>query len=296
MAISLSYSAAQKYILSPYSFFLHYYLRLRPTKISSPLVWGSAVDEGLNALLAPPLDRSPEALVKAKAAFDKAWLNVEHNGRTVDLSKPGTVSFSKIEITESLEIENKEEGIDRTWSWMKLKGHLVLEAYAEQIVPQIQEVLQVQSKVRLTNIDSDVFTGIIDLVARYKDGKVYVFDNKTAGAKYKADSVITSGQLSTYYEARREDYELSGAGYIVIQKKLRKKHPRVQIDIIIDEINEDLIGQTFSDYDMVLEGIKRAQFPCSGKCKDAFWGCAYAKWCESGDMTGLEYVPERKDK
>jgi RecB family exonuclease len=295
LGISLSFSAAQKYLLSPYSWYAHYMLRLRPVAISSPLVWGSAIDEGLNALLAPPLDRSPEALVKAKEAFNKAWKIANHNGRVVDLSKPGAVKFSKTEITESLEIEEKVEGIDRTWAWMKKKGELILEAYAEQIVPQLQEVYEVQSKVDLKNDTDDSFIGIVDVIAKYQD-KVVIFDNKTSGSKYKADSVVTSAQLSTYFEAKKEQYKPDAAGYIVLQKKLRKKHPRVQIDIIIDDINEELIEQTFQNYDEALAGIKAGKFECSGMCKQAFCGCSYQKYCESGqtDMTGLEFVKEKK--
>ncbi len=294
MGIQLSFSACQKYLLSPFSYYLHYLLRLRPVEISSALIFGSALDEGLNALLAPPLTKTPERLQQAKNKFIEAWTKTNFNGEEVILSRPGAVKFSKTEIKECFEVENKEEGVDRTWAWMRHKGLTILEAYAEQVLPQLEEVYEVQSKVDLKNEVGDSFVGVVDLIAKI-NGKIWIIDNKSASVKYKEDSVRTSAQLSTYFEAKREQYDLAGAAYIVYQKKLRKKVPKVQIDIILDEINEGLIDRTFSEYDRALEGIKLGQFECSGNCRKQYWKCQYEAYCLSGgkDLTGLTYVDKK---
>src|SRR5882757_623982 len=130
--ISLSFSACQKYLLSARSWYLHYSLRLRPVEQGSALAFGSAIDDALNVLLAPPLNRSPEALVVAKRKFDEIW----------GLNKTANIKYSKADLDDSL-IGTIPEGVNKSWASLREKGLLILEAYAEQIVPRIKEVIEV---------------------------------------------------------------------------------------------------------------------------------------------------------
>lgn len=245
--------------------------------------------------------------MNTKVAMEKfllAWSKSEVDGQQIYLNKPGVIKFSKADYNESLLTEFDQEaiknGVDKSWISMARKGALIIEAYAEQILPKIQEVFFVQKNIKLTNADGDSFVGVIDFCARWEDGKVYIFDNKTTSVKYKEDSVITSEQLSTYVEAMKDDIKIDGAGYITIPKKIRKqKLPLVPIEVILGNISEDLIEKTFQMYDEVLHGIKMGRFPCTPeKCAETPWGCGFERYCESDgkDLTGLKFHQKRLDK
>ena len=74
MGIKLSHSAAQKYKTCPAQYKLHYIDRIRPNKLGSALLFGSASDEALNTLLETKLDNPPENatddLDRLKQGFD----------------------------------------------------------------------------------------------------------------------------------------------------------------------------------------------------------------------------------
>ena len=291
MGIKLSYSAAQKYLLSPFSYFAHYFLRLRPTQQSSALAFGAALDSAFNSLLMDKKDGITVQLSLANRIFTNEW-------NKVDLDK---IKFSKADLDENILTEDDLTitGPARTWRSLLRKGHLLIEEYYNQVLPKLEKVLLVQHTINMTNKDGDAFTGIVDLVAQI-DGKIYLCDNKSSSTTYKADSADTSEQLSTYYEALKDNYNLAGVAYIIIPKALRKKKkPVVDIKIIFGQAHEELIAKTFNDYDKVLHGIKTAQFPCTPeKCLKSPFGCVYKDFCASQgkNLTGLEYVEKRNEK
>jgi PD-(D/E)XK nuclease superfamily len=299
MGIQLSFSACDRYLTSAFSYYLHYMLRIRPEENSSALFFGSAIDTGLNELLRPPLDRSPEALVRAKAAFAAAWGAAEINGEQVILSNPGVIKFSKADYDESVFPDFAGPGtfLNPSWQSMRYKGLMILEAYAAQVVPKIREVLAVQREISLTNDLGDVFIGVVDLIVVWEDGRRLLLDNKTAARKYDKNAVEISEQLATYFEAVKDEYQLDGIGFVVIPKKFRRKvEPLVPIDIMIGQVNEGIVAQTFEKYENVLDGIKNARFPCEqAKCCSKPWPCSYKRFCDSGgiDMTGLRYEKKR---
>ncbi len=286
--IKISFSAAQKFLLSPFSYYAHYFLRLRATEIGSALVFGSALDAGINSLLNDKKDNVTPDLQKAKKVFKDVFIREDSTA----------IKYSKADLDEDLLTEEDlNSGLNKSWLSLNKKGEVLLEEYCNQILPKLEKVLLVQHEINLTNKSGDAFTGVIDLVAQI-DGKTYVIDNKSASKKYTPESANESSQLSTYFEAIKSDYELDGVAYIVIPKTIRKrKLPRVEIQVILGSPNEELINQTFNDYDLVLTGIKTGQFPCTPeKCCKEFWGCTYQRYCESGgvDMTGLQFVDKKK--
>lgn len=209
--------------------------------------------------------------------------------------------------------KSKEKGLD----WMeekvistaclmslKQKGLVMLEAYTQQVMPHIKP-LAVQKFIKLHNEEGDTFTGYIDLVAIIKvnkdspydipkefetyDGAVVVFDNKTSSVKYKSDSVKTSAQLATYFEAVSKEYKPEYAGYIVIPKQIRKqKLPKVPIDVIVDRIDESLIASTFEEYNKNCALIKDGEFPRKlDSCQTKYGPCTYYQLCHHKSMAGL---------
>jgi hypothetical protein len=298
--MQLSFSACQKYLLSPMSWYLHYLLRVRPIQQGSALVFGSALDAGFNSLLQDKKDGVEVSLAKAKSEFNKVF------GAT----NPKEIKYSKADYdTSSLPLDffpesmivgsSTDRDIPIEWHCLKFKGHIMIEEYAEQVLPRIQEVYEIQKEINLTNEVGDTFTGIIDLIAKIDD-KILICDNKSSSITYAQDSVANSEQLASYYEAMKNDYKLDGACYIVVSKKLRKvKLPRVQIDMIFGSIDENLIAKTFEGYEQVLYGVKNGRFECTRDqrdgCCSAPWGCAYKTYCVSNgtDMTGLKIEEKR---
>lgn len=295
MGIQLSFSAAQRYILSPMSYFLHYHLRLRPIETGSALIFGSALDAGLNSLLEAKRDGKDIDVDKAIIEFTRVF-------KTVD---PNSIKYSKADgdatsLPSDFLFENENPIYPLPWHCLMFKGHILIQEYATQVLPRIEKVLEVQKTISLKNELGDEFTGIIDFVAQI-DGKIYICDNKSSSIKYAEDSVGESGQLATYYEAMKDEYDLAGACFVVIPKGLRKKKlPIVDISMIFGSIKEELIDKTFTDYERVLEGVKTGQFNCTrnerGGCCSTPWGCSYKNWCDSGatDLTGLKYEEKRK--
>ena len=282
--INLSHTAKEKYMDSPRAYYLHYLLNLREEKCGSALFFGNAMDNGLNVLL---LERDLE---KAKQEFDKQMRTFSYNNETLDILKTDKIKYSKSDLDESLIPEDTEEHL-KAWTSLRAKGMMFLEAYYKEILPKIKKVLAVQQYIDIRNEAGDKIIGFIDLICEWEDGRVIIFDNKTSSVDYKQDKLQDDApQLATYMESSiAKKLNVTHQGYIVISKKIRKKEPRVRIDVIIDQVPETLIEKTFNDYNKVLAGVKRGEFQCSGTC-DKPWGkCPYKAYCESdgADLTGL---------
>lgn len=260
-------------------------MRLRPTDRGSALAFGGAVDEGLNSLL---IDKRDGREIRVDVA--KAMFNVEFKK-----NNPHEIKYSKADVDTALftkeELASDQHENDFRFESLIRKGHLIIEAYAEQVIPRLEKVILVQHEISLTNELGDSLIGIVDLVAQI-DGKVYILDNKTSSIKYSEDAVAISQQLGTYFDALQDEYKLDGAGYIVIPKNIRKKkEPRVPIEIKLGNVSENVIDETFEMYESVLDGIKNGRFECTRNCCKMPWPCPYKNYCDSGgkDLTGLKY-------
>lgn len=248
----------------------------------------------------------PEILEIAKNMFVTAWNYQKVDDKEIDLSGRNTIKYSKSDFDESIlidedRLETVEEGKDPNWVSLKRKGLMILEAYQTQILPRIKQVLFVQKDIKLENDEGDSFIGFVDFCAVWDDGRTIIFDNKTSSIKYADDSASTSEQLATYFEATRDELKVDAVGYVVIPKKVRKKkEPLIPIEVVIGEIDEKVVNDTFEMYDDVLSGIRLGKFECTRDqedgCCSAPWGCAYKKYCESNgkDLTGLTFHQERK--
>lgn len=273
--MKISHSAKETYLECGYKYFLHYLLKLRPVEQKSALIFGDAVDQGLNHLL---LTRN---LDEAITIFHATW------GRTENLE----IGFSKSDLEEHLlpkqEFKNDQE---KYWHSLNVKGEILLKEYAAQILPRIREVIAVQIDDKIPNEDGDELVIKTDFICVWEDGKRILFDNKTSSVKYTKDSVEKSPQLATYFEALRDQYKLDACGYIVIPKRTNiKKLPAVEITVIIDEVSQETIDKTYEDYDMVLANVKAGNFPKNTKsCIGKYGRCQFYDYCHSGSMKGLK--------
>lgn len=234
MGIRLSHSSRNTYQVCGRKYQLHYLERYRPVTISSPLIFGSAIDSALNVMLEGKND--PEILSKAINEFDRSWEIGQNSLREpTDMPLNPNIKYSRYDLDPDLlvkrdwadlfkrdknffETKNRVDNdlkAGMQWldvpeddrmvinyaNWMSLskKGHLLLTAYHKDILPQIKRVLAVQMNIELDDGSGNILNGVIDAVVETQDGKVIILDNKTSSQKYDLDSVAGSEQLATYY-------------------------------------------------------------------------------------------------
>lgn len=244
------------------------------------------------------------------------------------------------EIKQNIKDKRKIDATDQSYfnyaSWLTLKnkGHLLLELYKEEIMPQIKRVVSIQKKVELPNEQGDVITGYIDFEAEFvgKEG-IYTVDNKTSGSNYKKSDINEKGQLPLY-----DEFTQNGkAAYVVLLKKigfLKEKtcqkcgavttrnvkkcaeggkgkdrcngefdivevvNPKYQI--LFDEIDEGKKDLLFEEICDILEKIEEGDFPQdrSNQCFQYGKPCIYYNYCRSNpmdpDTEGLKYEVQRK--
>ncbi len=309
--MKLSWSSTQTYLENPRKFLLKYILKYREKTIGSALVFGNAIDKGLNILLT-----TKNVQVAEEYAIEELT-RYKLNGEVLELNNTDKVIYSNSDIDLDLLEESqalgyepvlaelleakRNEGLDpeqqRIFNQianlcLKEKARMIIKAYNEQIMPNIKEVLFVQQPFTITNDINDEFIGFIDLKCVWDDGTIkgiVRFDNKTTSKKYEDNSVAESGQLATYDVA--DDYSADYSGFIAIHKKIRKnKEPRVRIQVIIDNVSQETIDKTFEDYDRVNMLVKRGEFPANCEsCKINKYNqrCQYYDICFHNDYSNV---------
>lgn len=279
MGITLSHTAKNKYLNCPLSWYMHYKLKLRERIVGSALPFGTAIDAAQEALL------KGKTLEEAIKIFDDLWIAPKINGKQLDGPTTKLIKFSKA--------DGKEGLADTAWGNLREKGHLLIAAYQQEIMPSIKDVLAVQKRISIKNDYGDSIIGFADMIVKWEDGRNILFDNKTSSKKYPLDAVTEgdkAGQLALYFEALQEEYSLDAAGFIVLEKEIRVREPRTRIQTLIDTVPENIIEETFQEFEEVLTGIKLGQFPSNHPHCNQFYGdCICNKYYPSNgtDMTGL---------
>lgn len=238
----LSHSQVSKYTMCPKSYEYHYIKRLRPKLNPASLIFGSALDSGLNELLLPT-GRTPEEVfietftsvngVSVKDNINYTYAASDFDGELLpELSDEdaATMSILKEKKTKyGLEGLTEEERVFfNGWHWesLKVKGLLMLQAYRTKVLPLIEKVIAVQVPIDLTNGD-DSITGFIDFIAEIKGHGTCLLDNKTSSIEYAKDSVIVSPQLALYKHAVQHLYPINKAGYVVMRKQVVKNRNKI---------------------------------------------------------------------
>lgn len=208
--IKLSNTSVNLYKQCSYCWFLHYKENIRPVKTSSALVFGSALDAALNKLLLT------KNFTKAVVVFEKEW-----NKYIEDEN----INYFKNDLDEKLlehfPFMGSDKGLaKKEWDSLLIKGQMLLEAYYQEILPKIKEVIAVQEPITVKNSTGDEIVGFLDLIVEWEDGKRYLLDNKSSSRKYEENSAKEGQQLPLYYFAVKNKYKLDGIGYIVLLKKI----------------------------------------------------------------------------
>lgn len=241
------------------SYKLHYIDKIRPTTTTSALIFGSALDNGLNTLLLT------KDLVLAKETFEQHFKYNKINDVEIyvptslqlvykdtdfdhDILSETDVECLKKEI-ETLGLPASSDYLstykkikkDKTvfgdngviyynyasWLSLRQKGILMLEGYNTKIVPKLTKIHLVQHEFKLENSQGDSVIGVIDLVADVEGHGTVILDNKSAARPYESDSVRTSEQLSMYMHAIGDDFNTRKAGYIVALKNVNKNKVKI---------------------------------------------------------------------
>lgn len=205
----LSYSAARKFQECAKSYEYHYINKYRSKYQSSALVFGTAIDVAFGSML----KKESDWLQK----YEKIWKFQKINDKYQYLPKCVDIVYSDSEMDFDLLLPQDHDKIKaelkindvksfyedlkeakQTYSWDILpyekklafnfinwfslfrKGIVMLNSLEKNIVPNIIEVLDTQTYVKLVNADGDVITGFADMVVRYKGyDKPMVLDLKT---------------------------------------------------------------------------------------------------------------------
>lgn len=361
MKLRLSYSQIRLYSECGMKYKYSYIDRLREKTKSGALLFGTAIDKAMEACLKnqevneykvfddtfthQDINKNivyiPDSTLVVYAASDYDY----------DLLQPEDIKFLTAKINELLpeysgedvdavfkrcatakkqkgfrhfrESENKFLNLCN-WLSMRRKGHLMLKAHRERVLPNITKVVGTQVKVELDN-GHDSLIGYADLVAHWMgEDQPTVFDYKTSSIEYEADSVLTSPQLTIYSHA----LGVKKAGYIVFRKGILKNKvktcsqcgmdgtgsraksctnegsgkrcggswdeiikPEVDIQIITDLIPEQTENIVMENVDAVNKAIHSGVFTRNfSACKQGYGDCPYIKLCFKNSTEDLEQV------
>lgn len=121
--------------------------------------------------------------------------------------------------------ENELKFLNRaSWLSLKRKGEIILDAFKDQFMPLVEEVIEVQKHAYLKDDNTgDAITGYIDFILRIKgyDSPI-IFDLKTSANLYKQEQIDVSDQLTLYAALEGGKYNTDLVGYVVCVKNIKK--------------------------------------------------------------------------
>ena len=301
----ISQSAYKKYTTCPKMYDYHYNQKLRPKGTSSSLLFGSAMDEALNALLLGTGD--PQQVFKDNFT-EEMCEGIEYHKNDLDEKV-----FSP---QQTMELRGRTMEF-KTFASLRVKGRLLIEAYIEEIYPLIGEVHAVQRELKGRR-------GFIDVIADLEGHGKVLIDHKTSSRPYKSDAVTGDIQLILYCQ----EENLSKAGFIVLNKQMKydktckkcgksnysshrtcnehkngvrchgsfKFEAKALIQLIVDDVpkaDKDMVAKSF---EQVEQSISDGVFPMNLQSCRSYFGkdCPYLNKCLTNNEDMLEYVKEEK--
>jgi hypothetical protein len=288
----LSNSAVNKYLECGKKYEFHYKMRLRDPTKSAALVFGDAMDSGLNSM-AMGLSDYQEAFNRkfefnkfegsdieefipdntklryADSDFDKDLLT-EEDEKNIE-QKCDQLGFGSLKAPDIIKLvfdRKKAVGYNNmhndevklfnfiNWLSLKRKAPIMFEAYKKHVLPRIKKVHQVQKYIEITNHDGDKVIGYIDMIIDFEldDGRVVklIADNKTSSMEYERDAVIKSQQLIIYCIAEN----ISHAAFFVIRKGILKNKTKVCNTCGHNGIKDDGRLTTAKSCDSIINGSR----------------------------------------
>lgn len=249
----LSHTAINMYKNCSLCYKLHYLKFVRPKKVKSYFLFGGVIDKALNKLLLTGV--YSEAIKELNVEWTKA-------------AQENEIEYSKSDMIEGMD----------GWASLLWKAEVLVQEYMKQIYPKIKKVIAVQEAVSLKNVDGDEIVGFLDVIVEWEDGKTYLLDHKTSSAKYAVNSASESPQLALYHYIGKDKYKIDGVGYIVLPKKLRKKAPYIDIQVILDTLKEGLEDEVVEDFDRINTLISNKVFDKKHNPNGKYGPCPYSAY------------------
>lgn len=331
----LSHSACCKYLSCPFSYDAYYNKGIQPVKKGSALVFGIGIDAGLNALLlnnAEAIDEYYKAvsaiplgnMIPGQYDYDHELLNENQKINLLkQLREFGYQGDNIDSLAETLlrRIKDGEVLSDNQYcaidllarACLEVKAELMFQAYERLVLPQIEEVISVQSWSG---------SGILDAKVRWKGLGVRILDNKTSSRAYPQNAIEYSAQLAMY----AAEEKITDVTYVVLIKQLKKNRekrcqscghigkgshstcdnivngkrckgewivtisPEAEIQIVHGEIIDKALEVAAETEREIKRAIKAEIFPCNlPKCNDQYGKpCEYRDLKWKGSMEGLE--------
>lgn len=177
------------------------------------------------------------------------------------------------------------------WTSLRRKGHYIIQAYIEDILPKIKRVYSIEEPIEIKNDAGDSIAGFIDIVVDIEHkGKVYqkvIMDHKTSSKKYADNAIEKSQQLAFYNYAKAYNH----VGYIVCIKEMKKdaKGFYCPTQICLEKANVTRDEKFIMEADEILWKIKNEEFPTNtGSCFMFGQPCPYKRMCQGdGSDEGL---------
>lgn len=274
----ISNSASDLYNTCSLKYKFKYIDKLKGPQTNTPLLFGVAIDGALNYILESLRDGKvwdKEVAVKIFLDLMDAW----DGSNRLEFFK----SEAPPELVDIIDHNNKEHQV-AVWKNLCERGLKCLDAWIEEILPNIDQVVSVQDKGELLNEEGDQFVFVVDFVAKLKDGRTVLLDNKTSSKRYPKNSVLKSQQLSLYLE---NFPDLKYAGYCVMIKDPSKER-NIRTQLIVDEVPEETKQASFDKIESTLLNIKKEIFEPNNKACYAFGKrCEYWDYCKNNDDSGL---------
>jgi hypothetical protein len=300
--------------------------KIRPTFLSSPLYFGTIVDETIEHILLKKegshLDtfyeklnnfqvngsdkKMPDDLLSVRFGagdVDANLVDQKHVNDACDrlkidqINKKDFLEYCKQKRKRKSALDSIEQYLFNHIAWVSLeqKGLMLVEKLSEWIEENVVEVHSAQKKIEISNENGDSFIGFLDFIATLKNGKKVLVDLKTSSnpnAYYPEDSASKSVQLGIYSQQEK----LPNVAYLVADKKIRKREPRVRLKYVEGVITEEWLDEVFDMIEEATEAIKE-KLPKGEEAFEKnldscmnFGGCQYRGLCEKGSMKGLEVV------
>jgi len=258
-----SHSSKELYQTCPYKWHLHYQKKYRSVRVGSALAFGNSFDLALNELL---LTRD---ILKATEVFLASWAEWK-NKPLIDYYK----SDLDISLCSAWELEEAKSSEHLLGYYTLLnKGLRMLAAYDAEVLPEIKNVISVQSEFEIAIPSTeDTVGGKLDLIAELGDGKTYILDNKTTSKPYPKNSCQTKPQTALYALGLPE-YE-NRVGFLTVDKKTFKTQ------ILTGVAPKELQETVMSDFKNLSESVGQNQFDKDKKGCMAFGQkCIYYSHC-----------------
>lgn len=325
--MNFSHSAIDEYKTCPRKYYLNRVIKLRPIYTKSPLLFGSALDDVTGRLL---LTKKSKLTEDEKESLNLSAMEI-YNLHQDKWKKDENCRFSASDLDFSLFLaedldycfkfcqelnldvseDNYKAFIDSCKQQVKKDilaldfetqlGYNIfaiksLEKKTELFIPIIQEWIEnnvvevhdIQRRIELID-GEDMIRGYIDFSATTKDGVRRTWDFKTSSKAYAEDSAETSQQLTIYSEAEQNPE----VGFLVVQKSIRKREPRVRLQevtgTITPEQNEDIFSGITEIVDIIKNSDGEEDFEKNlGSCYK-FGICEWYGYCKNNNDAGLEF-------